>query len=94
MIFPCPFCPKEYHFKSSRTRHIWKEHRGLLSKQILDGNATIYSFNSLREIKIICKDLETFKEILALLEAIEDYGYCPDCEERIPDEPLRDESRD
>lgn len=23
-----------------------------------------------------------------------DYNYCPDCDERMPDEPLRDESRD
>jgi len=23
-----------------------------------------------------------------------EYGYCPDCDERMPDEPMRDESRD
>jgi len=23
-----------------------------------------------------------------------DYGYCPDCDQKMPDEPLRDESRD
>ena len=32
----------------------------------------------------------------AVIDVIErnDYGYCPDCEQRIPDEPMRDESRD
>jgi len=32
MTFPCPYCPKEYKHKSSRNRHILKEHKDLLPK--------------------------------------------------------------
>ena len=44
---------------------------------------------------------ETTENMRAIVSEHEDmimedseYGYCPDCDQKMPDEPMRDESRD
>ena len=64
------------------------------------GKKLIEAINKSFEIKIPLTE-ETTKAMASVVseftdEIIDgtDYGYCPDCDQRMPDEPMRDESRD